>query len=77
MGKNDKNDKKCYENAGSGICLFYEVMAIINGMPNTTVSINDPTTEPLTPDNLLTLKTSSALPPPKVFDAQDVYSRKR
>ena len=58
--------------------LTYEVSAIINSRPLTTNTLNDPTSlEPLTPNHLLTQKSKVLLPPAGVFEAPDVYSRKR
>lgn len=57
---------------------FYEAMSIINSRPLTVDSINDPTSlEPLTPNHLLTMKSSVPLPPPGKFVKEDLYSRKR
>lgn len=48
-------------------------MSIVNSHP-----INDPKSlEPLTPNHLLTMKSSVPLPPPGKFVAEDVYARKR
>jgi len=56
--------------------LMCEVEAIINGRPLTIVSSDPKDDDPLTPNLLLLLKSSSSLPP-GVFDQRDVYSRKR
>ncbi|KAK3733837.1 hypothetical protein QZH41_000403 [Actinostola sp. cb2023] len=56
--------------------LMCEVQAIINGRPLTIVSSDPKDDDPLTPNLLLLLKSSSSLPP-GVFDQRDVYSRKR
>ena len=48
--------------------LFYEAMAIVNSRPLSVDTINGPTSlEPLTPNNILTMKTSVPLPPRRVF----------
>ena len=57
--------------------FFYEVMAIINGRPLTHQNINDPDAPvPLTPNQLLTQKTSVVVPPPGSFNEHDISSRK-
>ncbi|XP_067380798.1 uncharacterized protein [Channa argus] len=58
--------------------FLYEAMSIVNSRPLTTDNLNDPKSlEPLTPNLLLTMKTSVALPPPGKFVAEDLYARKR
>ncbi|KAJ8332755.1 hypothetical protein SKAU_G00416510, partial [Synaphobranchus kaupii] len=58
--------------------FFYEAMSIVNSRPLTTDTINDPkSVEPLTPNHLLTMKTSVPLPPPGKFVREDLYARKR
>ncbi|XP_052430381.1 uncharacterized protein LOC127971416 [Carassius gibelio] len=58
--------------------FFYEAMLIVNNRPLTTNTINDPESlEPLTPNHLLTMKTSVPLPPPGKFIREDLYARKR
>ncbi len=55
-----------------------EVMAIVNGRPLTTDNLYDPTSlEPLTPNNIVTGKSSIALPPPGNFQRENLYLRKR
>ncbi|KAA0712431.1 hypothetical protein E1301_Tti012968 [Triplophysa tibetana] len=57
---------------------LYEVMAIINSRPMTAHLLNDPTgPQPLTPNLLLTMKSSIILPPPGNFVKEDLYLRKR
>ncbi|KAK7925240.1 hypothetical protein WMY93_007550 [Mugilogobius chulae] len=57
---------------------LYEVMAIVNSRPITTELLNDPTgPQPLTPNLLLTMKSSVVLPPPGEFVREDLYLRKR
>lgn len=58
--------------------FFYEAMSIINSRPLTTDTINDPKgLEPLTPNHLLTMKSSVPLPPPGKFAPEDLYAKKR
>jgi hypothetical protein len=53
---------------------LYEIMAIINCRPLSQVSEEH---TPLTPNMLLTMKSSVTLPPPGKFEESDIYSRKR
>ncbi|KAI5609614.1 hypothetical protein C0J50_9452, partial [Silurus asotus] len=58
--------------------LFYEAMAVVNSRPLTVDNLNDPKSlEPLTPNHLITMKATTALPPPGKFTREDVYGRKR
>lgn len=58
--------------------FFYEAMAIVNNRPLTVENISDPNSlDPLTPNHLLTLKSTVALPPPGKFTREDLYTRKR
>ena len=57
--------------------LLCEVEAIINSRPLTFASGDPDDLNPLSPSNLLTMKTSVILPPPGVFQRTDVYMRKR
>lgn len=58
--------------------FLYEVAAIVNSRPLTTDSLNDPNSlEPLTPNHLVTMKTSTPLPPPGQFVKEDSYAQKR
>lgn len=58
--------------------LFYEAMAIVNSRPLTVDNLNDPRSlEPLTPNHLITMKATTALPPPGKFIREDVYAKKR
>lgn len=53
-------------------------MAIVNSRPITTHLLNDPAgPQPLTPNLLLTMKSSIILPPPGDFVREDLYLRKR
>ncbi|XP_052445763.1 uncharacterized protein LOC127987458 [Carassius gibelio] len=58
--------------------FLYEVMAIVNSRPLTTEHLNDPSgPQPLTPNHILTMKTSIILPPPGEFVKEDLYLHKR
>ncbi|XP_065115485.1 uncharacterized protein [Paramisgurnus dabryanus] len=58
--------------------FFYEAMAIVNSRPLSVDNLNDPNSlAPLTPNNLLTMKSIPALPPPGRFLREDIYARKR
>ncbi|KAI7803965.1 hypothetical protein IRJ41_014094 [Triplophysa rosa] len=58
--------------------FLYEVMAIVNSRPLTTEHLNDPSgPEPLTPNHILTMKSTVILPPPGQFTREDLYLRKR
>lgn len=53
-------------------------MAVVNSRPITTLLLNDPTRpQPLTPNLLLTMKSSIILPSPGNFVKEDLYLRKR
>ncbi|XP_024119463.1 uncharacterized protein LOC112140682, partial [Oryzias melastigma] len=55
-----------------------ETMAIINSRPLSVEHLNDPTgPEPLTPNHILTMKSSVILPPPGQFSREDLYLNKR
>ena len=54
--------------------LMIEAEAIVNSRPLTCL---EPDSEPLTPFQLLTLKSKVALPPPGNFVKEDLYCRKR
>lgn len=56
--------------------FFYEAMSIVNNCPLTTDTVNDPkNVEPLTPNHLLTMKSTVPLPPPGNFVREDLYAR--
>ena len=58
--------------------LLYETMAIINSRPLSIEYLNDPTSpEPLTPNHILTMKSSVIFPPPGQFCKDDLYLNKR
>lgn len=63
---------------GSLRCFMYEAMSIVNSRPLSPVNMLDPAAEaPLTPNHLVTMKSSSPLPPPGNFVKEDLYARKR
>ncbi|XP_006815194.1 uncharacterized protein LOC102806898 [Saccoglossus kowalevskii] len=65
-------------NTSSFRTLMYEVEAIVNSRPLTVENVNDPTGPiPLTPNQILTMKSHIILPPPGVFVKADIYARKR
>lgn len=58
--------------------LMTETENIVNSRPLTVTHLSDPLSpEPLTPNHLLTSKTTVVLPPPGTFERPDLYSRKR
>ena len=57
--------------------FLVEVESIVNSRPLTVSSPSDEFIEPLTPNHLLTMKSRVVLPPPGVFQKEDVYCRKR
>lgn len=58
--------------------FLYEVMAVINSRPLTTDQLCDPSNpEPLTPNHILTMKSTIISPPPGKFVKEDLYLRKR
>lgn len=58
--------------------FLYEVMARVNSRPLTTEHLNDPLgQEPLTPNHILTMKSSIIAPLPGEFVKEDLYLRKR
>jgi len=54
-----------------------EAECIVNSRPLTVDNLNDPTSLPICPMNILTGKTRVVLPPPGTFQRADVYCRKR
>ena len=55
-----------------------EAECIVNSRPLTTDNLNDSSScTPLTPNQLLTMKSKMSIPPPGVFPAEDLYSRRR
>ena len=58
--------------------LMIEAEAIVNSRPLTTDDLTDPDSQDfLTPNHLLTMKSSIILAPPRNFQRADVYSKKR
>ena len=58
--------------------LLIEVEAIVNSQPMTTETINDVQSHvPLSPSNLLTMKSKVVMPPPGSFGPADVDCRRR
>ena len=58
--------------------LLTEVEAIINSRPLTVDTLNDVNSPaPLTPNHLLTMKCKVLLPPPGIFQKDDLYCRRR
>ena len=58
--------------------LFYEAMAVVNSRPLSVESLESPTDpRPLTPNHILTMKSSGICPPPGVFDDASLYVRQR
>ena len=57
---------------------FVEIEAVLNSRPLTVDCLSDASSPtPLTPNNLLTMKSNIVMPPPGRFEKADVYSRKR
>ena len=57
--------------------LMCEVESIINSRPITATSSDSKDPFPLSPSQILTMKTSIVLPPPGKFQRNDVYMRRR
>ena len=57
--------------------LMAETEGILNSRPLTTDNINPTSSLPLSPSNLLTIKSKINLPPPGDFSRPDLYSRRR
>ena len=64
---------------GEGLrTLVAETEAITNSRPLTVESLSDINSEiPLSPSNLLTMKSDVIMPPPGIFNRPDLYSRRR
>ena len=54
-----------------------EAEGIVNSRPLTIENLHDPESNPFSPSNLLTMKSHFVLPPPGVFQKEDMYCRKR
>ena len=60
------------------LTLMVETEGISNSRPLTVETISDPTSElPLSPANILTMKSKAVMPPPGEFSKLDLYCRKR
>ena len=58
--------------------LFAETEAILNSRPLTVETLGDVKSEqPLSPNNILTMKTKVVMPPPGEFVRADEFSRRR
>ena len=58
--------------------LMTETEAIVNSRPLTVETINDGQSPmPISPNNILTMKTKVVMPPPGVFQKPDLYCRSR
>ena len=57
--------------------LLTEAEAIVNSRPLTLENLHDPESSPLSPSQLLTMKSKLVSPPPGVFQKEDLYCRKR
>ena len=58
--------------------FLYETASIINSRPLTVDNLNDPMSlRPLTPNHILTMKSTVILPPPGNFVREDMYLRKK
>ena len=59
------------------LCTFMaDATGILNSRPLTVDNLNSPCSVPLSPNNLLAMKTRVILPPPGNFPIADIYSRK-
>ena len=72
LGAMLKDPGRLLDNESFGT-LMTEVEAIVNSRPLTLLNINDPESQPLTPNHLLTMKSKVVLPPPGIFQKNDVY----
>ena len=57
--------------------FFIEAESIVNSRPLTLENLHDPDSGPLSPSQILTMKSQVVLPPPGKFQAADVYCRRR
>ena len=56
---------------------FYEAMSIVNSRPLSVLNVNNPEETVITPNHLLTLKSTQVPPPPGDFPEEDRYSASR
>ncbi len=87
LGETDPDCKECTDIHPRPVCsetghfflrtFMYEVMAIVNSRPLSLEHISDPVgPEPLTPNHILTMKSTIIAPPPGEFVREDLYLRK-
>ena len=57
--------------------FLVEAESIVNSRPLTLENLSDPESKPLSPKQVLTMKSRIVSPPPGVFQEADVYCRKR
>ena len=77
LGSLLKTHGECLDD-GSLLTVMTEVEGILNSSPLTIEVLNDPTSlQPLSPVNILTMKSKVVSPPPGEFSKSDIYSRKR
>ena len=57
--------------------FLVEAESIVNSRPLTLENLHDPESTPLTPNQILTMKTKVVPPPPGEFQQEGVYARKR
>ena len=77
LGSLLKTHGECLDDA-SLFTVMTEVEDISNSRPLTIEALNDPTSlQPLSPVNILTMKSKVVSPPPGEISKPDIYSRKR
>ena len=57
--------------------VLAEAECIVNSRPLSVEDLGDPTSMPISPNSLLTMKSKIVLPPPGEFQRADMYCRKR
>ena len=57
--------------------LMAEVAAIVNSRPLAVTDLADHSIQPLTPSQILTMKSKVILPPPGIFQKEDMYTIRR
>ena len=69
---------KAFDEESLLLTLMVETEGILNSRPLTVEMISDSSSElPLSPANILTLKSKVVMPPPGEFSKPDLYCRKR
>ena len=69
---------KAFDEESLLLTLMVETEGILNSRPLTVEMISDSCSElPLSPANILTLKSKVVMPPPGEFSKPDLYCRKR